>query len=294
MLLLIHAALIQRLGVFLVLFSAISVGDCYKPVFLVHGILSSNRSMEALARRIEEKHPGTKTYVSDRFLKWSSLEPIWRQISRVGEDFKNISDSHPDGFHVIGYSQGGLIARGLLELFPKHNVHTFVSLSSPQAGQYGDSFLHLIFPNLVCATAYELFYSKIGQTISVGNYWNDPYHQKLFFKYSSFLPFLNNMIKSDFSDQFKEGISKLKNMVLIGGPDDGVITPWQSSHFGYFNEDGAIINFKDRTVYINDTMGLQTLDSQNKLQIITLSNVSHFNWHRNHTVTDDFILPWLD
>ena len=38
-------------------------------------------------------------------------------------------------------------------------------------------FLHLFFPDLVCETAYELFYSKIGQHTSVGNYWNDPHHQ---------------------------------------------------------------------------------------------------------------------
>lgn len=38
-------------------------------------------------------------------------------------------------------------------------------------------FLHLFFPGLVCETAYELFYSRIGQHTSVGNYWNDPHHQ---------------------------------------------------------------------------------------------------------------------
>lgn len=38
-------------------------------------------------------------------------------------------------------------------------------------------FLHLFFPDLVCETAYELFYSKIGQHTSIGNYWNDPHHQ---------------------------------------------------------------------------------------------------------------------
>ena len=36
---------------------------------------------------------------------------------------------------------GGLICRGILESYPT-NIHTFVSLSSPQAGQYGGRVLN--------------------------------------------------------------------------------------------------------------------------------------------------------
>lgn len=32
---------------------------------------------------------------------------------------------------------GGLVCRGILSTLPDHNVQTFISLSSPQAGQYG-------------------------------------------------------------------------------------------------------------------------------------------------------------
>jgi len=39
---------------------------------------------------------------------------------------------------LLGYSQGGLIVRGMLQMCGTvHNVKTFVSLSSPQGGQYG-------------------------------------------------------------------------------------------------------------------------------------------------------------
>lgn len=43
--------------------------------------------------------------------------------------------------YFIGYSQGGLIARGMIENYGnEHNVRTFVSLSSPQGGQYGGMY----------------------------------------------------------------------------------------------------------------------------------------------------------
>lgn len=41
---------------------------------------------------------------------------------------------------MIGYSQGGLLARATIQTLLKHNVRIFISLSSPQAGQYGSEF----------------------------------------------------------------------------------------------------------------------------------------------------------
>lgn len=89
------------------------------------------------------------------------------------------------------------------------------------------NFLHIYYPKLALEKAYELFYSRLGQLTSVGNYWNDPHHQALHYRYNNFLPQLNNEA-ADFRPKYKRGITKLKNLVLIGGPDDGVIAPWQS------------------------------------------------------------------
>lgn len=89
-------------------------------------------------------------------------------------------------------------------------------------------FLHLFFKNITKSTAYKLFYSRIGQHTSVGNYWRDPHHEDLYLRYSNFLPFLNNDEKCPDSLYFKSGITNLNKFVLIGGPDDGVISPWES------------------------------------------------------------------
>lgn len=90
--------------------------------------------------------------------------------------------------------------------------------------------LRIFFPHLIKEEAYKIFYSSIGQHLSVANYWNDPLHQSLFYKYSKFLPVINNDIlpqnNSNFS--YKSGIIKLHKLILIGGPDDGIIEPWES------------------------------------------------------------------
>lgn len=83
-------------------------------------------------------------------------------------------------------------------------------------------------------------------------------------------------------------------MILIGGPNDSVITPWQSSHFGYFNADNDVIPMHDRDVYKNDTIGLKTLDKKKKLELVTVPHINHFMWHLNLTLIDTIILPLLD
>lgn len=162
------------------------------------------------------------------------------------------------------------------------------SLSPPAA------FLHLIFPNLASRTAFEVFYSRVGQHTSVGNYWNDPHRQLLFYKYSNFLPFVNNEIRTDNSTGFRNGIMRLAKMVLVGGPNDGVITPWQSSHFGFFDDNEEVVPVFDRPIFLNDSIGLKSLNDTGRLQIVTVPNVHHFDWHLKLHVIQQVVLPYLD
>lgn len=57
---------------------------------------------------------------------------------------------------------------------------------------------------------------------------------------------------------YKSNFEKLENLVLIGGPDDGVITPWQSRyiHFvgTYFTNTFSILIFFLLTSAILDFM----------------------------------------
>lgn len=266
----------------------------YKPVVLIHGVMTGSASMEVIKLRIQEKHPGTIVYNVNRFESWSSLETMWHQVLEIGRDIANISASHPNGINLIGYSQGGLIARGIVQTFPNVSVNTFISLSSPQAGQYGAGFLHLVFPGLVKDTVWELFYSKVGQHTSVGNYWNDPYHQQLYESYSVYLPYINNEIESEKSAEFKENMLRLKRLVLIGGPSDQVITPWQSSQFGYYDGNETVIEMHEQDIYKEDRIGLKTLEKTGRLHLVTVPGVNHFNWHMNVSIVDDCLLPYLD
>lgn len=92
----------------------------------------------------------------------------------------------------------------------------------------------------------------------------------------------------------KAGLIKLNQMILVGGPDDKVITPWQSSQFGYYDENKNVIKLSNRSIYYDDLIGLKTLDEQKKLKLITVPGISHKDWHKNISIVDDIILPHLD
>ncbi|XP_050294759.1 lysosomal thioesterase PPT2 homolog isoform X2 [Anthonomus grandis grandis] len=121
----------------LLIFYLISQAFCYKPVILLHGIMTGAESMELIKARIQEKHPGTIIYNIERFGGWSSLDNLNYQVQQISQDFNNFTLQHPGGIHLLGYSQGALLARTILQANLNHSVHTFISLSGPQAGQYG-------------------------------------------------------------------------------------------------------------------------------------------------------------
>ena len=89
--------------------------------------------------------------------------------------------------------EGGLICRGVISKLKNHNIDTFISLSAPLNGQYGETdYIRDTMPNVPKKETYwKLFYTKIGQRASIGGYWRDPFHLKEYLKWSNFLAPLN-------------------------------------------------------------------------------------------------------
>jgi palmitoyl-protein thioesterase len=155
----------------------------------------------------------------------------------------------------------------------------------------------------------------------------DPLHQSEYEKCSDFLYPLNSGKQPDYKSNFMS----VEELVLIGGPDDGVITPWQSrslvvfyhntllffhnalpisySHFGFYDDKLDVQPYQSQGVsthylyascllcffqfYISDAFGLKTLDEEGRIHVYNISGVEHTHWHTNKTVFDLYIEPWL-
>lgn len=81
---------------------------------------------------------------------------------------------------------------------------------------------------------------------------------------------------------------------IFSGPDDDVITPWQSAHFGFYDKNLTVVPMKSRTIYQEDAIGLRSLDETGKLKIVTVPHVKHVAWHLNKTLIDEVVVPHLD
>ena len=96
------------------------------------------------------------------------------------------------------------------------------------------------------------------------------------------------------SSRFRDNLLELEKLVLIGGPDDDVITPWASSHFAFYDKNFTIVPMKERKIYLEDAIGLRTLDETGRLKIVTVPGVKHKDWHLNRTLIDEVVVPNLD
>ncbi|XP_043939140.1 lysosomal thioesterase PPT2 isoform X2 [Protopterus annectens] len=239
--------------------------SCYKPVIIVHGLFDSSADFVQLLGYINQTHPGTNVTVIDLFDRSESLKPMWMQVQGFQDAISPIMQNAANGVHLICYSQGGLVCRGVLSIMSNHNVDTFISLSSPQMGQYGDTEYIKLFPHYVKKNLFRFCYTQLGQTVSVCNYWKE----------------------------WKKNFLRIKKLILIGGPDDGVITPWQSSHFGFYDENETVIDMTGQEAYLKDTFGLKTLAARGDIVTYSVNGVEHTKWHDNETVFKNCIAKWL-
>ncbi|CAH3034600.1 unnamed protein product [Porites lobata] len=283
-----------------VMFLFVSKSFCYKPVIIIHGILDHASDMGDLATFITQAHPGTKITLIKLYEELESFTPLWKQVPNMTEVVRSVMREAKDGVHIIGFSQGGITARAILETMDDHNVDSFISLSSPQMGQYGDtSYLKPYLPPAARKDLYLFFYTNYFQNkFSLANYWNDPYHEDKNYEYNVFLPVVNNNNASKFFNvtdgkRFKDNFLRIKNLVLIGGPDDGVITPWQSSQFCFYNMNLTVVDMTKQQIYLEDTFGLRSLDERGSLHRYTFSGVNHTHWHGTKKVFEEAIEKWL-
>uniref|UniRef100_A0A3P9MAV6 palmitoyl-CoA hydrolase n=1 Tax=Oryzias latipes TaxID=8090 RepID=A0A3P9MAV6_ORYLA len=224
-------------------------------------------------------HPGTEVTVIDLFNDGNSTEPMWKQVEGFG---KVIQKNH--GEVSRGSPSSVLLSRSNLQRSSFHSP-------KPQRAQLHCAVFTAgwaVWTGCL-AQIFSPFCKRISvpfmlQKIFTGESFNlqllDPHHRKQYLEYSNFLPLLNG--------EWRKNFLRIKKLVLIGGPDDNVITPWQS-FFGFYNHNEVVVEMKEQTFYKDDTFGLKTLDTRGDISVCSQPGVKHVEWHSNEKVFDKCI-----
>ncbi|GMQ04770.1 hypothetical protein CsSME_00050090 [Camellia sinensis var. sinensis] len=233
------------------------------PFILIHGIgdQCSNRGVKQLTQQLSNWSNSEGYCIEIGNGSWDSwFMALEEQVEIVCDKVKKMKELK-QGFNVVGLSQGNLIGRGLLEFCEgAPPVKNFISLAGPHAG-----------------------------TASVPLCGNIP----AYLESCRFLPKLNNELPDKRNSTYKERFSGLQNLVLIMFQHDTVLIPKETSWFGYY-PDGAfdpVLPPQQTQLYIEDWIGLKTLDDAGKVQYISVPG-KHLGISKSDA--QKYIVPYLE
>jgi palmitoyl-protein thioesterase len=89
------------------------------------------------------------------------------------------------------------------------------------------------------------------------------------------MPYINNEITHSRSELFKTNFLRIKKYVIYGSEHDGVVSPWQTQFYGFYDENMKIVPMEQQEVFQKDTFGLRTLNLTRRLIINNIPKVEH-------------------
>jgi palmitoyl-protein thioesterase len=235
------------------------------PTVLMHGVLANKENMEELKTLLELNF---KIPVYNIEIGNGAITSLFTSMNSQLETLCNTiysMDELKDGFNFIGMSQGGLLARGYVEYCNKYPVINLITLVSPNGG---------VFYKTPSA---DNFYKPLQQsTLSISNYWRDPYQYDLYLSNSTYLAQLNQEVMSN---SIQDNLDSLHNFIMVWSPLDEVIMPPESAKFSlqYVDETDKqvkLLDLVDTYVYKSGCLGLKKLNEENRLRIFT-TNCTH-------------------
>jgi palmitoyl-protein thioesterase len=272
------------------------------PVVLWHGMGDSccnPLSMGGIKKTIQEQIPGV--YVLSLEIGSSVMQDtlngffmnVNKQVDMVCAQLANDTNMQ-NGYHSIGFSQGGQFLRAVAQRCPNPPMKNFISVGGQHQGVYG-------LPKCpasaeICNAVRELlnygaYVDFVQNSLVQAEYWHDPLNEDLYKNKSVFLGDINN--EKTQNDQYKQNLLKLENMVLVKFNQDTMVVPPDSEWFGFYTPGQAstIQQMNETDLYIQDRIGLQTMDNNGKIAFLSVDG-DHLQFSTQWFI-DSIINPYL-
>ncbi|OBA21380.1 alpha/beta-hydrolase, partial [Metschnikowia bicuspidata var. bicuspidata NRRL YB-4993] len=210
-----------------------------------------------------------------------------RAVDLVCAQLSNITELSL-GFGAIGFSQGGLFLRALIQRCPSIAVSKLVTFGSPHMGVLE---LPVCQPpdDWVCRKRNQLLKAQVWQdsvqkTVVPAQYFRDPGQYERYLEHSNFLAAVNNERPSEGSRAAKRRFERLQKLVLIKFAHDSTLVPKESAFFQERHGlTGQEVPMTGTRVYRDNLFGLRTLHEAGRIEFHTVDD-EHMQF------SDDFFL----
>ncbi|KAK5637956.1 hypothetical protein RI129_012251 [Pyrocoelia pectoralis] len=236
---------------------------------------------------------------------------IYVKVLQIGEtvveDFINSIAMHPDeqiavacnitqnddrlqdGYIGIGFSQGGLLLRGLAQRCSHPPMTKMITMGTMHQGVYGLPNCNSYFIcNIIRRLYSRLAYTEFWQNYFVqATYWHNPldvYEYKL---KNTFLVDINN--ENHINLTYIANLNRLEKFVMVKYINETFVVPSESEWFGFYEtaQDQLTQTLQDSELYINDRLGLRKMHREGKLDFLTVpwEHVEfHWDWFKDNIV----------
>ncbi|ODQ44948.1 hypothetical protein PICMEDRAFT_17454 [Pichia membranifaciens NRRL Y-2026] len=252
------------------------------PVLLWHGMGDSyeSASMQWVSDTLQKEHPDLDIYSiyidrdGGKDKEASILGDAMTQLTDVCEQIQNIEFDPKQGFNAIGFSQGGLFLRALVQTCDVR-FHNLISFGSPQNGI---SDLPPCQPgNIFCERRNALIKSRIytdyiQNNIIQAQYFRDVNDYGTYLEKSAFLKYVNNELFKDL--KYYDRFVSLNKFVMVMFDKDEMLVPKESAWF--YDEDqetGDLISFNKTDSYTFDLIGLKSLHDDGKIDFLKIDDL---------------------
>ena len=254
------------------LFIQLVIGYQY-PVVLVHGIDSSYLELEEVSKYLRDRNYEVYNLRIGNGYKDSVFLSMPEQLNLMKAEIDMIPELE-NGFNIIGMSQGGLLARGFVEIY-ENRVNNLITWVTPHGGQYYNNFNWM-------------YNSEIQSSLSFSNYWRNPtkLEYPIYLENCIYLPLINN--EKYINTSYSNNLLKLSNFVMIWSPNDDVLQPPESGKFSTYDENLNVIDLPHNIFY--------TSLSLNRVNVSIFETTCNHKDHRNVECFDYFekyTIPFL-